>query len=184
MGKKTSGRASARGFNRGAPWEDLTPWKENDAGCAPCWTPWKGEQRCCTWGGMRAPCEGEQRHRAMDRKLLAMEAHDHGVEELGRRLGTKVLLPRAHLSLGREASIAASAPARGKPGRRAPWRGARRAAARLGDFSTPCTGKKRELCVWGRGGRRLWRLGGGMENFQFARERAPIYRRNPRVRVS
>jgi hypothetical protein len=75
----------------------------------------------------------------MDRKLLAMEAHDHGVEELGRRLGTKVLLPRAHLSLGREASMAASAPARGKPGRRAPWRGARRAAARLGDFSAPCT---------------------------------------------
>jgi hypothetical protein len=38
-------RASARGFNRGAPWE------ENGTGCAPCWAPWKGEQRCCTWGG-------------------------------------------------------------------------------------------------------------------------------------
>jgi hypothetical protein len=29
-----------------------------------------------------------------------------------------------------------------------------------------------------------WRLGGEMENFQFARERASIYRRKPRVRVS
>jgi hypothetical protein len=40
------------------------------------------------------------------------------------------------------------------------------------------------LCACGRGGRRLWRLGGGMENVQFARERAPIYRRKCRVRVS
>jgi hypothetical protein len=44
--------------------------------------------------------------------------------------------------------------------------------------------REEALCACWRGGRRLWRLGGKMENFQFARERAPIYRRKPRVRVS
>jgi hypothetical protein len=90
------------------------------------------------------------------------------------------------LAVGKGARHGSFCPGQGKLGRRAPWwpRGARRAAARLGGFFLRHAQGRRELCVWGRGGRRMWRLGGEMENFQFARERAPIYRRKPRVRVS
>jgi hypothetical protein len=38
VGLHTLSRASARGFNRGAPWE------ENGAGCAPCWRHGKGSR--------------------------------------------------------------------------------------------------------------------------------------------
>jgi hypothetical protein len=56
--------------------------------------------------------------------------------------GMKVLLSCALWSLGREAYMEASAPTQGKPGRRAPWRGA----------SAPCCVEEFGRKKW------LWRL--------------------------
>jgi hypothetical protein len=64
-------------------------------------------------------------------------------------------------------------------GRRAPWLG----RVEQGSLVAAADLSKEEEGAWERKkrARRLveekWRLGGEMENFQFARERAPIYRR-------
>jgi hypothetical protein len=91
------------------------------------------------------------------RWVRALGAGEQGARRPGRRL--LATCREEALSWKKKSGRHGAAARQQGVGRRAPWwpRGACRAAARLGDFSAPCTGKKRAVRV-GRGGRRLWRL--------------------------